>query len=153
MKAKDYLMQYQDSRKRIRHLEEEILEVRHAMASVSKPIGSGSHPSNPITTSPQEKLIYRLMELESNKAKEQRECFDLMDYLSRQIDSLGGTYSDLLHKRYICWERFEQVSLEMHYSYERVRHLHREALTAFERKFPEIEGLPDTDRMKENDIL
>ena len=43
----------------------------------------------------------------------------------------NGTYMQILFKRYVEMQKFEQIALDMCYSYDRVRHLHQEACETF----------------------
>ena len=43
----------------------------------------------------------------------------------------NGTYMQILFKRYVEMQKFEQIALDMNYSYDRVRHLHQEACETF----------------------
>ncbi len=47
----------------------------------------------------------------------------------------NGTYMQLLFKRYVEFKRFEQIAVEMNYSYDRIVHIHSEALQDFEERY------------------
>ena len=47
----------------------------------------------------------------------------------------NGTYMQLLFKRYVEMQKFEQIALDMCYSYDRIIHIHQEALEAFADKY------------------
>ena len=44
-------------------------------------------------------------------------------------------YCDILYRRYVNYECFEEISLNMFLSYNRTIHIHGEALKAFESKY------------------
>ena len=73
---------------------------------------------------------------------------DLKDEINRDIDhfvdkkreviallmQIGNPlYYQVLHKRYFLYQTFEQIALEMDYSYRGICYLHGRALQAFER--------------------
>lgn len=51
----------------------------------------------------------------------------------------NGSYIEILHKRYVEDNRnFENIAIDMGYSYQYTINKHSEALKAFENKFPEL---------------
>lgn len=73
---------------------------------------------------------------------------DLKDEINRDIDHFvdkkreviallmqinNPLYYQVLHKRYFLYQTFEQIALEMDYSYRGICYLHGRALQAFER--------------------
>lgn len=51
----------------------------------------------------------------------------------QQVDK--ATYCEVLYRRYVKYECFEEISYRMHLSYNRVIHLHGEALSLFQKMF------------------
>lgn len=52
--------------------------------------------------------------------------------IEAKIDNMEEPYRTLLHKRYIDDKAFEQIAIEMGYSYDWTTHLHGEALKLYE---------------------
>ena len=59
---------------------------------------------------------------------------DLKHKVINQIQSLDNrSYAEILYKRYIEFKRLELIAVELGYSYNRIRHLHGEALKYFDK--------------------
>ena len=46
--------------------------------------------------------------------------------------------TEILYKRYVEFKRFDRIAREMHYSIDRIWHLHGEALTAFQQVLADL---------------
>lgn len=56
--------------------------------------------------------------------------------ITTQITLMANrTYMQLLFKRYVEFKKFEQIAIEMNYTYEYVRQLHAQALGEFEKLY------------------
>ena len=56
--------------------------------------------------------------------------------ITTQITLMANrNYMQLLFKRYVEFKKFEQIAIEMNYSYEYVRELHGQALGEFEKMY------------------
>lgn len=120
---------------RLRQLEE-LNEMKTA-------IGSPSRTGDPVQTSksgeaPYTRTVEKIAELEQEIS---RMVADYGRVKSRIISEIGElenpVYVDLLMRRYVQYERFEQIAYEMSYSYDHARRLHGMALKAFEEMHPE----------------
>lgn len=120
---------------RLRQLEE-LNEMKTA-------IGSPSRTGDPVQTSksgeaPYARTVEKIAELEQEIS---RMVADYGRVKSRIISEIGElenpVYVDLLMRRYVQYERFEQIAYEMSYSYDHARRLHGMALKAFEEMHPE----------------
>ena len=74
---------------------------------------------------------------------EQRETIAL-----RIMGMENPKYREVLYDYYILGLNLTEVSERMDLGYDRVKHLHLEALRAFERTYPEIRDLPEKDWRK-----
>lgn len=52
--------------------------------------------------------------------------------IEEKLDRIDEPYRTLLHKRYIEEKGFEEIAIEMAYSYDWTTHLHGEALKQYE---------------------
>ena len=120
---------------RLRQLEE-LNEMKTA-------IGSPSRTGDPVQTSksgeaPYARTVEKIAELEQEIS---RMVADYGRVKSRIISEIGElenpVYVDLLMRRYVQYERFEQIAYEMSYSYDHARRLHGMALKAFVEMHPE----------------
>ena len=99
------------------------------------------YDGDPVQTShsgsaPFEKSVEKLISLEEELDVLIDEYVTLKNKIIGEIQGLNNTvYIALLHKRYVEYKSLEVIAVEMHYSYERVRHLHGYALHAFELEY------------------
>ena len=69
-------------------------------------------------------------------AKKLEELIEFKVKVSDEISTLTNPrYIEILHKRYICFHSFEQIAVDMGYSYRYVTKMHGYALLEFEKKF------------------
>lgn len=134
--AKQYL---QKIRKLDRMIEQRIKE-RDSLRQFDG-VGAIAYDSDPVQTSPKasapfESTVEKLIALEEELDRLIDEYVTLKDKIISEIHGLNNTvYITLLHKRYVEYKSLEVIAVEMHYSYERVRHLHGYALRAFELEY------------------
>lgn len=134
--AKQYL---QKVRKLDRMIEQRIKE-RDSLRQFDG-VGAIAYDKDPVQTSPKgsapfESTVEKLIALEEELDRLIDEYVTLKDKIIGEIQGLGNTvYVTLLHKRYVEYKSLEVIAVEMHYSYERVRHLHGYALRAFELEY------------------
>lgn len=132
MTPKEYLQQYRHAVERARSALEHLQELQ-TMATRTTPIyggeGGGQHQSG------DEKLcnaVERIIEAK-NRVSDELEMLEATEReVVKTIDSVtDNALNTLLYKRYINGKTFEQISVEMNYSYYHVVHrLHPEALEA-----------------------
>lgn len=74
----------------------------------------------------------KLIDLEIEIRQRVEECIEMREKIITEISALyNPQYVSLLLYRYVEGMRFERIAVEMDYSYERIRHMHGEALQAF----------------------
>ncbi|MBP0988662.1 MAG: hypothetical protein J6S92_10320 [Oscillospiraceae bacterium] len=132
MTPKEYLQQYRHAVERARSALEHLQELQ-TMATRTTPIyggeGGGQHQSG------DEKLcnaVERIIEAK-NRVSDELEMLEATEReVVKTIDSVtDNALNTLLYKRYINGKTFEQIAVEMNYSYYHVVHrLHPEALEA-----------------------
>jgi hypothetical protein len=82
--------------------------------------------------------VERIAELEQEITQMIADYGKLKSRIISEIGELENpVYVDLLMRRYVQYERFEQIAYQMSYSYDHVRRLHGMALKAFEEMHPE----------------
>lgn len=94
-----------------------------------------------ITVAPDmmERNVLRMVELEEKIWADKLKMETLKDQIIDQIQSLEDErYIDLLFRRYVKYQKFEQIALDMSYDYVYIRELHGEALGAFEQEYKNI---------------
>lgn len=131
MTAKEYLMTIKDRRDRIRMLLEEIEQLRTDAESVS--INLDGMPRNSGQTS-FEKLAIQLAEAEAQLTDEMS---DLWTQTMRAHSLIGEVSSpqrqQILTKRYLQGQRWEQIAYEMHFSWQHCFRVHGMALAELDK--------------------
>ena len=140
MTAKDYLMKIQIHKRTIESVQQKIETLYNEAAGIKAIVYDKDH----VQTSPENRMEEIMIRIDAESQKwvrmrirYEREVRKRVD----QISKLGNAdYSELLMLRYVDLDDGRQRSLEeiayrMHKSYQRVRHMHGEALEAFRRKY------------------
>ena len=84
------------------------------------------------------KNVVRCIELETKINDDIVSYMEQRNDIIKQIQSLDNVkYSELLYKRYVKYERLEQIACEMHYTYDWIKHVHGIALQKFESRWLE----------------
>ena len=139
MTAKEYLRQYEYAVKRIQRLEEEYETERlliDAVRSVSD--NDGMPHGNGISKPTEDKAIrladkaLRLVDARLEAIKIRQEIFDL-------VDSIKGTEGEVLYHRYILLKSWEQVCVDINYSWMQTHRYHHKALEIVEGILNEME--------------
>ena len=136
MTAKEYLSQIRKAEIMIRIRAQELQKlkadtayisaIRYDKARVQKsPDGSGFSKAV-------EESVSLQLEIEKRIQRLTKKRHDIIT----QIEGLKNTnHIELLKLRYIDGERFEAIACSMGYSFDRIRHMHGEALQAFGRQY------------------
>lgn len=126
----------------IEKLEEDINERLEELSSLKAMYGlRGQGLSERVQTSPKgdglEMGMVKCMELEG-KIKAMVERFALKKHkIIGQIQGLkDDRHAKVLYRRYVRYMGFEEMAMELGYSYDHVKRLHRKALKEFERCHP-----------------
>lgn len=138
MTAKEYLSKIYTYRRSLQRIEEHIEELYNEAAGL-KAITYDKDKVQVSLDNRMETIIVRIDE----QAKEWRDLKLRYEQELRarvaMIDGLDrADYSEILRLRYVEGERMmrlEEIAVRMSLSYERVRHLHGEALEAFRKKY------------------
>ena len=81
-----------------------------------------------------EDRIIRYVSLESEITENIFMLQQMKDKITGEIHNLNNSdYIILLYKRYVECKTLGQISKDMHYSYDRIRHMHVNALMEFEK--------------------
>lgn len=133
MTAKEYLRQYYDLTKEIEILDAEIADLTAEIETTNKTLDGMPKGSNIAdkTGSMAVKLADLSAEVQGMRDKaleERKKVLDVVLSISKE------PYARLLYNRYITFKRFEQIAVDMGYSYSRTIHLHGEALMLVQEK-------------------
>lgn len=127
---KQYLRRYQAAKKRAKMIQEEIDELR---SSKTSPVGLGDglpHGSGTSDLSGYAARLDELMrELEAEKEMQMVTYREIRQQISMVPDP---TEQEILSRRYLLWQGWEKIAVEMGYSYRNITRLHGYALQHFE---------------------
>ena len=127
---KEYLRQLERLSDRIEHKRQELVMLRSAMQSIAVKIDGDR-----VQTSPSDKMpdsVASVVDIEKEIESDTIVLIATRDKIINQIHSLPNSlYIKILYKRYVEYKRLEQIAVELHYSYDRIKHLHGDALQVF----------------------
>jgi DNA-directed RNA polymerase specialized sigma subunit len=139
MTAKEYLGQLRKLNVRISIVREDIMRLRARAESMTVTL------SEKVQSSPRDTFSDNMAKLVDREAQLESLCdvYDTMvaHILDEILQMPNELYSSILYKRYASGLSLDEIAKILHYSHDRVRHLHGEALAAFERQFPNVKEL------------
>lgn len=130
MTPKEYLQQYRNAVRRVAAAQDHLEELRSMATRITPNYsaeGGGSHQ----TSDKLGNAVARILEAESRISDE----LEILEATEREVvktinDVQDGTLSTLLYERYINGKTWEQIAVNMHYSYMHICRLHGSALLA-----------------------
>lgn len=132
-KAKLYLKQIKRLRNEIDiliHQRDELEELAMCTGAINIQPDKVQSSPNPNRTTDKIDSIVDMEEFISQKIETyKRETTSIIQMIA-ELDS-DEKYRQTLRLRYIKFKKFEEIALDTGYSYERIRHLHKEALEMF----------------------
>lgn len=105
-----------------------------------------AYDKDPVQTSPKgnapfESTVEKLIALEEELDRLIDEYVTTKNRIIGEIHELNNTnYITLLYKRYVEYKTFEEIAVEMHYTYEWIREMHGYALQEFERTYTNLQS-------------
>lgn len=127
---KQYLRRYQEAKKRAKRIQEEIEELR---SSKTSPVGLGDGLPHGSGTSDLSGYAARLDELLRELEAEKEMQMVTYREIRQQIGMVPDpTEQEILSRRYLLWQGWEKIAVEMGYSYRNITRLHGYALKHFE---------------------
>ena len=127
---KQYLRRYQEAKKRAKRIQEEIEELR---SSKTSPVGLGDGMPHGSGTSDLSGYAARWDELVRELEAEKEMQIVTYREIRQQISMVPDpTEQEILSRRYLLWQGWEKIAVEMGYSYRNITRLHGYALQHFE---------------------
>ncbi len=121
MTAKEYLQQYSHAIKRTHAISDHLAELRSVCEQLRTEDGKRVAL---------DKAVAELVDAQEKTAAEITQLCRLETEIACTIDCLPEPYRTLLFERYINGKTWEQVAVDMHYSYRGVTKMHGRALQA-----------------------
>lgn len=141
MTAKEYLSEIQ----RMKRTADALGEKAEALRTEMEGLKAITYDRDRVQVSPTDRmseLMPRLLDLEEKYGKAIFEYHKAILIRTRQIAELGrDDYAEILRLRYVEFNErgrrhsLEEIAVKTHRSFDRVAHLHGEALEAFRRKY------------------
>lgn len=128
MTAKEYLKQYEDAVKRIRRLEEEYKSEQLLIDAVRSLSDNDGMPHGTNISKPTEDKAIRLADKALRLVEAKMEAIEIRQEVFDLIDRIGGTESEVLYEKYINLKTWEQVCVDINYSWMQTHRYHRRAL-------------------------
>lgn len=134
MKAKEYLLQIEVLQAKIEQKRQRAKEYRElALCS-----GGFDYSKERVQTSNLggqiEDPVIRYIALEQEAVRDEMYLQQIKDRITGEIHNLNNAdYIKLLYQRYVNCVSLGKIAKELKYSYDRIRHMHGEALKAFEK--------------------
>ena len=126
MTAKEYLCQAYKMDKRIRILQGKVDKLRSALEYHSPSLDSGGGGGN---SDKMPDTISKIMEYEQHAAQLQTAYVDKYIEIDRAIHSVeDDTMREVLERRYLLYQKWEQIAQEMHKDIRWIYRLHGRAL-------------------------
>ncbi len=84
-----------------------------------------------------EKTLLIIMDMEQNINDSIDKFVDQKNEIIKQIQSLDNhKYVQVLYKKYVEYKRLEEIAIEMYYSYQYIKEIHKKALQEFKKNIP-----------------
>ena len=129
MTAKEYLSQGYRLEKRIKMLQEEIEELRLLSTTVSSPGFEEHYSASRNTDAPFERVLYKIMELETKQARVLERLVSFKDEMYQVIDTVTDSDEHLvLRYRYLGNKTWVEIGDELGWDERTIRRIHNKAL-------------------------
>lgn len=131
MTAKEELLQYKYAREKVEETLEEYQKYKNRaekMTSIISNMPRGTSSSDKVADN-----AVKMADLSAEYEKRWLEAENKKLEIEKNIDLVEEPYRILLHKRYVEGKTLEEISTLMNYSFDRVRHMHGEALLKYEK--------------------
>ncbi len=128
MTAKEYLLQYRDAVRRSKATMDHLDELRAMAGRITPNYGSsgGTHAADDRLGA----AVARIVDAEARANAEIELLTATAREIKKTIEAVPEPYSTLLYERYINGKTWEQVAVDMNYSYMHICRLHGAALQA-----------------------
>ena len=140
MTAKEYLSRIRNMDDAVRREEDELARLEAELASIR----AVDYSRERVQTSGDPEAAFiaaidRILELQADRMRDRERLITVRSEVIMRLEDMdNAAYSELLYLRYVGGETLESAASIMGYSYDRVRHMHGEALEEFAKKYEKI---------------
>ncbi len=132
MTAKEYLRQYEYATKRVARLEAELEEEALLIDAVRSVSDNDGMPHGSGISKPTEEKAIRLADKRLRLVDAKLEAIRIRQEIFDVVDSINGTEGEVLYHRYILLKSWEQVCVDINYSWMQTHRYHHKALEIVE---------------------
>lgn len=139
MTAKEYLKQIETLTVKIQQKETELACLRETAGGAAAIRYDKDNIQVSACGDMLERSVIRLVDLEDKIFADKVRLASLRDQIIDQIHALDDKrYIEILYRRYVQFEKFEKIALDLSYDYVYLRAMHGEALGNFETRYCNI---------------
>lgn len=127
MKAKEYLQQYQNAEREINAKLDQIYRLRELATKTTQALTSEHVQSS--AENKVEKIVTKIADLDAEVNAEIDRLVSMKHDIEKTIQQIpDASQRVVIERRYINGERWEQIAVELNYTYRNVCYLHGKAL-------------------------
>jgi RNA polymerase sigma factor (sigma-70 family) len=137
MVTKNELKQYYWTKRRIQQLENKILELESEAERQTAQIGRVPGPSGNVKGHVKDRMaeiVAKIVELKDKLNNEIASSYESLAKITEAIKGLPSRERYLIHARYIECKKWEQIAVEMNYSWQHIHEIHAKALKKLDPK-------------------
>lgn len=129
MTAKEYLRQYEEAERRVKRIRKEYEEQQDMIDAIRSASDFDGMPrSRSGGKSSVEDKVLRLANKAAKLKEAELEAIELRQEVFDIINAVSGAEGEVLCERYINLKRWEEIAVDMNYSWSGIHKLHRSAL-------------------------
>lgn len=133
MNPKEYLQQIRRCDNQINNKLAEITQLREMATSITSTLKDDVVQSGSGGKSRVAEAVDKIVDLECEINADIDKLVELKREIMSVIDQLDSLHRDVLYKRYFQYKTWEQISVEMNYSYRHTTRMHGQALLELKR--------------------
>ena len=127
--TKKELRKYYWLKKNIKILEEELLKLKTKVENITPIMKKDEPKMTDININDKlADLVVKIIDIENIINTKLCESYDILKKIEKTIDKLPEREKYLIRSRYIDFKRWEEIAVDMNYSYRQVHNIHSNAL-------------------------
>ena len=114
-------------KKNIKRMEEKLIELEAKAAQITSKI-SKEPKEHDNTVDKLSETVAEIVDLQNEINDQLKKYYERVKYIERSIEALPPREALLIRLRYLDQLRWEEICVEMHYSWRQIHYIHAEAL-------------------------
>lgn len=128
MTAKEYLKRYEEARRQERRLRSEYAKEMELIDSVRSTLGGDGMPHGSGISKRVEDMAIRLSDKAAQWKMAELDAIRIRQEVFETISKVPGIEGEVLFERYVNLRKWEEICVELHYSWHGIHAAHRRAL-------------------------